>query len=401
MGAHARSDRIPALVLGSGNMALGALRCLGRAGIVSYCASSAPSYEQASRWYRPPPTGWRGGRLAAALSSSGLDRAVLIPTSDRFAIEASELPSGLRDRFPVSTARGELLRAMTDKRELEALLAAHDVPRPGTWPLRSPDSLDSFDDDVLANGFLKPRESDRFEATFGRKALRPAGRAAMKHALVEARSAGFEMVLQEYIPGPATNCFLLDGFIDRHGEVRGLFARRRLRQYPRDFGNSSAIVSAPRENFEEAERILTGLLRAIGFRGIFNAEFKRDSRDGSLRLFEVNPRAWWYVEFASRCGMNAVLMSYRDALGAAVETVDAYDVGRTVIYPYFDYAACKDLMAEGKLRRIDVARSWLNAEQMIYSRDDPRPFIDATLGLASGYIKRRLPFRRIGRTRSS
>jgi len=96
-----------------------------------------------------------------------------------------------------------------------------------------------------------------------------------------------------------------------------------------------------------------------------------------------------------------VLMSYRDALGAAVETVDAYDVGRTVIYPYFDYAACKDLMAEGKLRRIDVARSWLNAEQMIYSRDDPRPFIDATLALAGGYLKRRLPFPRIRRTRSS
>ena len=222
----------------------------------------------------------------------------------------------------------------------------------------------------------------------------------MKHALAEAPSPGCEMLLPEYSPGPATNSVLLDGFIDRDGEIRGHFARRRHRQYPRDIGNSSAIESAPREEFEEAERVLTRFLGAVGFRGIFNAEFKRDSRDGSLRLFEVNPRAWWYVEFAGRCGMNAVLMSYRDALAATVETVETYDVGRTVIYPYFDYLACKELIAEGQLSRSDAARSWLNAEQMIYARDDPRPFIDATIGLAGGYIKRRLPFRRIQRTRS-
>ena len=381
MGALSRSDRIPALVLGSGNTALGSIRLLGRAGIPSYCASRSPSYERASRWYRPLPLGWSTGRLSTNLRRCGLDRAVLIPTSDRLALDASELPLDLQRRFPSSTARSELLREMTDKRGLEELLARHDVPRPRTWPLPDIDTVDDFDDEVIHGGFLKPRDSSRFEATFGRKAIRPPNRAAMKHALGQALAAGFEMVLQEYIPGPATNCFLLDGFIDRHGTVRGLFARKRVRQYPRDFGNSSAIVSAPRDEFAEAEEVLLAFLRASGYRGIFNAEFKRDARDGTVRLFEVNPRAWWYVEFAGRCGVDAVSMSYHDALEHDVAAVDRYDVGRRGIYPFFDYAACRELIAEGVMTRSEALRSWMTSEQMVYAKDDPRPFLLATYGL--------------------
>lgn len=199
------------------------------------------------------------------------------------------------------------------------------------------------------------------------------------------------MIAQEYIPGPPSNCYLIDGFIDRNGQVQGTFARRRRRMYPLDFGNSSAVSSVARNEVADAEEVLLDLLRTIGYRGIFNAEFKRDDRDGGFRFFEINVRTWLYAEFASRCGFDAVIMAYRDALGLPIEWSGEYAVGRTIIYPYFDLAACMQMRRQGELSLGDIARSWLGSEQLVYTADDPRPFLLGTAELWKGFIRRRLP----------
>src|SRR5262245_20846213 len=45
----------PAVVIGSGLGALGALRLLGRAGVPVYSLNGVPSFESKSRWHRPLP----------------------------------------------------------------------------------------------------------------------------------------------------------------------------------------------------------------------------------------------------------------------------------------------------------------------------------------------------------
>ena len=391
MASASSTPRPPALVLGSGNTALGAIRALGRRGIPLYVGSPVRRYEAASRWYRPVPGRWDAPTLAANLGRCGLERAVVIPTSDEDALAAATLPAGLRARFPSATARPELIRALTDKALFAELLARFDTPRPRTWRLDSLDALDTLDDETLDAGFLKPRDSLAFLRVFNRKSMRPRSRASTRQVLEELVRSGFEMVLQEYVPGPPTHCYLLDGFIDREGRVRGLFARQRLRQFPSDFGNSTAVRSVAREEVRDAEEALLDVLGGIGYRGVFNAEFKRDARDGSFRLFEINPRVWWYVEFAQRCGIDTVTMSYRDALGEPVETAPAYDVGRTVIFPYFDVAACRARISVGEMSLLDAVRSWKSSEQLIYAPDDPRPGFADAWQLASGWIGRRLP----------
>ena len=36
-----------------------------------------------------------------------------------------------------------------------------------------------------------------------------------------------------------------------------------------------------------------------------------------FKILEINARPWWYVELASRCGVDVCTMSYRDAFGSA------------------------------------------------------------------------------------
>jgi len=394
MGSPARDGRVPALILGSGNLSMGALRVFGRKGIPVWATSAAPGIETASRWYRSVPGPWRGEHLASDLSGCGVDRAVLIPTSEHDAIAAAELPPSLKERFPSSAPRAELLRAFADKECQADLLRSHGVPLPRTWPVNTPSDVDNLSDDDIAHVFLKPRDSGRFSGIFGVKALRPRGREPLRHAIAEAQNLGFEMILQEYIPGPASNSYLLDGFVDRHGEVGGVFARRRVRQHPHDFGNSSAVHSIARDDVADMESVLLGFLRAIGYRGIFNAELKRDPRDNSFRLIEINPRTWLFAEFASRCGFDALGMAYDDALGVPVTPCESYDVGRLVVSPYHDLSALLRLRRAGQLRARDALTSWWGQDQLIYAPDDPRPAIVSSWRLLRAYAQRRV--RRFG-----
>jgi hypothetical protein len=157
------------------------------------------------------------------------------------------------------------------------------------------------------------------------------------------------MMLQEYIPGPPTNHYFIDGFIDRGGVVRAIFARRRLRMSPPDFGNSTMQISVPVSDTGDASATLRTLLADIDYRGIFSAEFKRDPRDGAFNLIEVNARPWWYIEFAARCGVNVGEMAVRDALVEPVETISGYAVGRRCVFPYYDLDAVRAERSAGRL----------------------------------------------------
>jgi len=384
---------VPAIVTGFGNVPLGAMRALGRRGIPVFAAAPRAKFERGSRWYRPIPGGWTDEGLESNLRACPLERAALIPISDRDALEASRLPAGLRERFPTAIARPEIVAAFLDKGSFSELLAQHGVAHPRTWILESPDDLAGVGDAALESAFLKPRDSYAFSKRFEIKSLRPKGRDAIFRALEEMTGQGFTMVLQEYIQGPTTNGYLVDGFRDRTGRITGLFARRRLRQFPLDFGNSSALLSVPLKEIEPAVEALRGFLHAIDYRGIFNAEFKRDDRDGTFHLFEINPRAWWWVEFAARCGVDAVTMAYEDALGLDVTPSTGYDEGRTAFYPEYDVDACRALRREGKLSLREIAKFWIGSDQMIFAWDDPIPALYNFFGKARAWVGRRLPWR--------
>ena len=156
--------------------------------------------------------------------------------------------------------------------------------------------------------------------------------------------------------------------------------------HPADFGNSSAIKSIPIAHVEDAAEILCRLLNEIDYRGIFSAEFKLDERDGKYKMIEVNARSWWYVEFASRCGVNVCEMSYADALGEKVQTVGEYRVGNLQIYAKHDYVACRDSIKHDRLSVLTCLYQWLRSWRPLFVWDDPWPGI---LGLLKS-LRRRL-----------
>jgi predicted ATP-grasp superfamily ATP-dependent carboligase len=306
---------------------------------------------------------------------------VLLPCSDRWTLAVADLPEPLQRRWPASVAPRSVLETLVDKRRLAQALEERQVPGPRTVAPINRALLRELPDDLLAGAFLKPADSQSFFARFGVKAFAVEGRAEAEERLARCEAAGLAMILQEYVPGPASNHYYVEGFRDRTGTFRAWFARRRLRMYPPDFGNSTLMISVPMGEVVEAQRGVERLLSERGYRGIFSAEWKRDARTGEFKLLEVNCRPWWYVEFAARCGVNVCSMAVRDAGELPVEDIAGYAIGRRCVYPYYDLAALRE---SGRLRR--GLLDWIGAEAPIFRWSDPIP----ALGGAGAWLVRRI-----------
>ena len=388
-------SRTKVLALGSGITLLGVLRTLSEVNADVITPPDIDRVPRRSRSYRAGPSALSGmspDTLVQCLEFLP-GPTVLMPCSDLWVRTVAALPAEFRTRYPVSIAPLQALDLLVDKARFAGALDRLGLPHPATRTLKSVRDLDLVSDTVLESSFLKPVHSQQFFAQFSLKAFRPTDRSNAEDRLGRFIELGFQMMLQEYIPGPPTNHYFIDGFVDRFGVVRAVFARRRLRMSPPDFGNSTLMVSIPVSETGDAATTLRTLFADIGYRGIFSAEFKLDPRDGIFNLIEVNARPWWYVEFAARCGVNVCALAIRDALGEPIETISEYAIGRRCVFPYYDLQAVRVEITAGRLGLLGWARSWLGAYQPVFRWSDPLP----AMGDVAARIGERLA--RVGKRR--
>ncbi len=191
----------------------------------------------------------------------------------------------------------ELLERLQSKRaQLEQAAAAGldiPAPEPGTFPV-----------------IVKPDRSVEFKRRYKRQAFRCETQAELDEAV--ARTEEFGAIVQELVPGGDDTLYTVGSYLDADGRALGVFCGRKLRQTPPGIGTCRVGEAAwvP----EVVDAALT-LLRAFGYRGLSQVEFKRDPRDGRYRLMEINARLWQWHGLASACGVDLPLIAYRDLTG--------------------------------------------------------------------------------------
>ena len=373
-------DRIPAIVIVRGYTGLGALRSMRMAGIPAWVACPADDLAARSRDFRPLPGAapWDGGiddRARERLQALPFTRAVLIPCADDAALWTADIAgSELASRFCTSSSSRETLEILQDKDRFAAHLAGTDIPHPRTFAIADRGDIAAIDFDRLDRVFLKPVDSQRFNREFGGKGIWVGGRAELEDNWSRLDALGFQMVVQEYVPGGADDHYFVDGFRDRAGAFAGIFCRRRLRIHPPDFGNSSYCSSIAPSEASDAIDSLAILLDQLSYRGIFSAEFKRDARDGRFKLLEVNTRAWWYVAFAAQCGVNVCRMAWEDAIGLPVRCVETgYRVGAGCVNLHGDVLSVLSRRRAGATSLHEALGQWMRAHFHVFSFRDPWP----------------------------
>ena len=204
------------------------------------------------------------------------------------------------------------------------------------------------------------------------KELLAAGREAL--ALDEAP------LLQEQLPreGEGIGVSLLlwrDSPAERPRLVAG-FVHRRLREHPVSGGSSTlreAVVDPP------LVRRCADFLADFGFTGIAMLEWKRDRRDGELKLLECNPRFWGSLHQAELAGVRFPALLVMLARGQTVESVTSYrtDLRSRALLP-------ADLLHWWSLRpRPRLAHFLRQAPDVVdeaLSAADPAPIVAKLLG---------------------
>jgi predicted ATP-grasp superfamily ATP-dependent carboligase len=383
---------VPVLVLGAGITALGAVRCLGRRGTTLYAAGTNEPLVTRSRWYRSLPGGPHlkasPEALRERLEGLPIDRMVLLPCTDAWAAAVSGLPPDLGERFPASVSPLHVMRRLIDKGLFAETLDELGLPHPRTVTLRNEETLAAVPDEALKSSFLKPTRTRPFSEKYHAKAIRFRDRDEVRRRIAETRGLAFELMLQEFIAGPPSCHFFVEGFVDRRGNFSAILARQRVRMFPREFGNSTATVTIPVERIPAAADTIRRLLEGIGYRGVFSAEFKFDARDRLYKILEVNARPWWYVEFAASCGVDVCEMARLDALGQDVPPVRGYPADRWCVYPRLDYKSLRHPTHGDGLWRI--VRSWFGSDQLTFRADDPAPGIQELYRWGASNLRRTL-----------
>ena len=184
------------------------------------------------------------------------------------------------------------------------------------------------------------------------------------------------MIAQEIIPGKADAMYGFNAYYDRAGAVHGAFAYQRIREWPLSFGNGCYLRQVQEPLLET---MTTSLLKPLGYHGIVDVEFRRDPRDGELKLIEINPRLWMQNSFPARLGCNHAYLAYLDALGRPLPTTSPHD-GSSIrwVFGAEDILSSLAGMRQGTLSM----KEWLAAYRptnvhATFSWDDPFPWVVA------------------------
>jgi predicted ATP-grasp superfamily ATP-dependent carboligase len=131
-------------------------------------------------------------------------------------------------------------------------------------------------------------------------------------------------------------------------------------------------------------RFLTG----INFRGLANVEFKRDLRDGCLKIVEVNARFTAPQELFVRCGLDTASLIYDDIVGLPLPEKLTYRKGVRLWYPMRDFHAFLQLQAMNELTFGEWVKSICYWQTLPYfNPTDPMPTIMPALQAIKGRLQ--------------
>jgi predicted ATP-grasp superfamily ATP-dependent carboligase len=170
---------------------------------------------------------------------------------------------------------------------------------------------------------VKPSDPVGFKRRFQRQAFRCESAAEVEDAY--ARAEEFEPMVQELVPGGDDALYTVGSYLARDGRRLGIFCGRKLRQTPPGIGTCRVGEAVW---VEEAVDAAMRLLRAFGFHGLSQVEFKRDPRDGRFRLMEINPRLWQWHGLATACGVDLPRIAYADLVGEPVPAASMNGAGK-------------------------------------------------------------------------
>jgi len=227
--------------------------------------------------------------------------------------------------------------------------------------------------DIAFPVVVKPVESRPFVLRFGVKLFVAHNRTELLRCIQELQSLGLRAQIFDLVPGPDDLFYNYSVYIDRYGEPVAELTMRKLRKSPPFFGVCRVAETA---RVTHLRKPTLELLRYIGWRGMANAEYKLDPRDGRYRLMDINGRCFLMQGLAWRAGVNYPLLAWRESV--LNENVSASPNGWNGVWIHL----LDDLYYGTFFRNVEhlslqqyIAPYRRPKTYAVWSANDPKPFL--------------------------
>lgn len=309
------------------------------------------------------------------------DKGVTIPCGDEDVLAVARHRDELNRYYEFPMSKIDVIEKVVNKKKFYKMLEELGLFHPKTYFPDDISDVERMSREITYPQIVKPVLSNKFGKQFGVKLFEASTPDELIEAYKKATSAGYEVVIQDVIPGSDRDLYALVTYSNSESEPVGGFAYRKIRGYPLDFGVCSLVESV----FEpEIVELGAELIENIGYHGISEMEFKRDLRDGRFKIIEMNARTSMEVALAGRLGADITHMAYMDAIGEGVRKVISKTEGVKWLYVYLDIMTCLAKAGRGELSFGEWIRS-LRGEKVCadFAWDDPIPFLVYAFNFAS------------------
>jgi predicted ATP-grasp superfamily ATP-dependent carboligase len=379
------AHRPPALLLDLHYGSLQVAKSLVRKGIRVYgldTSSGSPgSYSRYIKQLHPPTTKENLGDFLVEFGKKVGTPPVLYPLSDFYLRFIQTHRDVLCDHFLFPKRSLDTVAQLISKVETARLFSRMKIDSPKSIHIRKGTSACAFDGFtypcILKPDYHDNWENDRHASSYvgwGNRVMVIENREILQNA-IERLSPIDDMICQEIIPGESGSYYYYVGYRDRKGKIVASFAGNKLRTLPDCTGSETVLISVDRP---ELIRRGDDILHQLGYHGPAGIDFKYDSRNGELKVIEINCRFGINDGYMMKYGIDLPYFYYLDSQNIEVPSCRTYPSAVT----WYDLLADFYWMREYRKKYGITWRTWIGQlftydTYALFDWLDPAPFVQS------------------------
>lgn len=256
------------------------------------------------------------------------NKGVLFPTYDNWLIPISKHQKELSKYYMYPMSDWDVIKKCVDKSHLYNIARENNIQYPKTLFIEKSKDIQDEKIDISFPCILKPVNPTIFmEKLADKKVILIKNEDELNKWINKIIDVGLQdtsLIIQEYIKGGPENLFTITAYSNNNFDVIAYSIGHKIRQYP---PNSGTIISGRLEDIDDVYHQGSKLIKALGFQGISNIEFKRDP-NGKFKLMEINPRTGKWTYSSTACGVNIIKIAYDDITGNKINGIQKTNNGK-------------------------------------------------------------------------
>ena len=302
--------------------------------------------------------------------------AVLVPCLDGAVREVSRRRDELSERFLFRLPPADVVELLMDKASFQKHAESIGLPVPEARILTTRAEAATAAATMTFPCVLKPTSRPmKWSANTSAKAFYVNDGMQLLEIYDRVHGWADSLVVQQWVVGPESNLFSVNGYFDSAGTSLTTFVARKLRQWPVRTGQSSFGVECRNDAVLD---LYHRLFSSVAYQGLAYLEVKQDERTGQHYLIEPNiGRPTGRSAIAEAGGVELIDTMFSDIVGRPLPSARVQHYGEAKwIHLRRDLMSSAVSARDGDLTLGDWWRSMRGPKvSAIWDRSDPAPFL--------------------------